>query len=310
VLIGHQREKHWWPQQLYIAQLTNVALLKSQPIPPSVREILTAYTAKGSDADREVLLAILQAKAAEDQRISALAALNQQYVVLQRHALEATALAMRQQQRQRRPSSSSPPPHAQSNLPQQQQRQRRSPGTINGDTTFPLSPYSNTSSGRSPSPPTPHLTAIPVPTSTAPPVLKRKHEDTLDADADAASSLSATRQHSQRRRNNSPPFARGSPSVPPSQRAASPNSQGLSISPRVPPAHGGSHSRTTSQSSSHSQAQLSSSAAVVAAESPSPGLGSAKHSPAYRRLDINSVLSNRPPISALRGGGGEPVDES
>jgi hypothetical protein len=60
-------EKHWWPQQLYSAQLTNVALLKSQPIPPSVREILTAYTAKGSDADREVLLAILQAKAAEDQ---------------------------------------------------------------------------------------------------------------------------------------------------------------------------------------------------------------------------------------------------
>jgi len=50
-----------------VPQLTNVALLKFQPIPPSVREILTAYTAKGSDADREVLLAILQAKAAEDQ---------------------------------------------------------------------------------------------------------------------------------------------------------------------------------------------------------------------------------------------------
>jgi hypothetical protein len=218
--------------------------------------------------------------------------------------------------RQQRPSPSSSPPHAQSNLPQhqhQQQRQRRSPGTINGDTTFPLSPYSNTSSGRSPSPPTPHLTTISVPTSTAPPALKRKHEDTSDADADAASSFSATHQHSQRRRNNSPPFARGSPSLPPSQREASPNSQGLSISPRVPPAHGGSHSRTASQSSSsHVQAQLSSSAAVVAAESPaspSPGLGSTKHSPAYRRLDINSVLSNRPPISALRGGGGEPVDE-
>jgi len=60
-------KKFWWPQQSYSAQLTNVALLKSQPIPPSVREILTAYTAKGSDADREVLLAILQAKAAEDQ---------------------------------------------------------------------------------------------------------------------------------------------------------------------------------------------------------------------------------------------------
>jgi len=71
-----------------------------QPIPPSVREILTAYAAKCNEVDREVLLAILQAKAAEDQRITALATLNQQYVALQRHALEATALAMRQHQQQ------------------------------------------------------------------------------------------------------------------------------------------------------------------------------------------------------------------
>ena len=47
--------------------MINVAPRSSQPIPPSVREILTAYTTKGTEADREVLLAILQAKAAEDQ---------------------------------------------------------------------------------------------------------------------------------------------------------------------------------------------------------------------------------------------------
>lgn len=38
-----------------------------QALPPSVNEILTAYAAKGTDGDKQVLLAILQAKAAEDQ---------------------------------------------------------------------------------------------------------------------------------------------------------------------------------------------------------------------------------------------------
>lgn len=41
-----------------------------QPTPPTLREILTAYRAKG-DGDREMLLAMLNAKAAEDQRIAA-----------------------------------------------------------------------------------------------------------------------------------------------------------------------------------------------------------------------------------------------
>lgn len=39
----------------------------TQALPPSVKEILTAYAAKGTDGDKQVLLAILQAKAAEDQ---------------------------------------------------------------------------------------------------------------------------------------------------------------------------------------------------------------------------------------------------
>jgi hypothetical protein len=39
--------------------------LDTQP-PPTIREILAAYKAKG-DGDREMLIAMLQAKSAEDQ---------------------------------------------------------------------------------------------------------------------------------------------------------------------------------------------------------------------------------------------------
>ena len=64
-LIGHSHLL--WPQYCCHVKCTDVAVGLSQPVPPSVREILTAYAAKASDTDREVLLAILQAKAAEDQ---------------------------------------------------------------------------------------------------------------------------------------------------------------------------------------------------------------------------------------------------
>ena len=47
-------------------QVCTVLMHCPQPLPPSVKEILLAYTAKG-DGDRDVLLAILQAKTAEDQ---------------------------------------------------------------------------------------------------------------------------------------------------------------------------------------------------------------------------------------------------
>ncbi|KAF8624843.1 hypothetical protein AX15_005724 [Amanita polypyramis BW_CC] len=47
----------------------------SSPPPPSLREILTAYRAKG-DGDREMLLTMLNAKAAEDQRIASVASLH------------------------------------------------------------------------------------------------------------------------------------------------------------------------------------------------------------------------------------------
>jgi hypothetical protein len=41
-------------------------LIHPQPTPPSLREILTAYRTKG-DGDRDMLLAMLNAKTAEDQ---------------------------------------------------------------------------------------------------------------------------------------------------------------------------------------------------------------------------------------------------
>ncbi|KAF8740668.1 hypothetical protein AX14_007800 [Amanita brunnescens Koide BX004] len=46
-----------------------------QPPPPSLRDILAAYKANG-DGDREMLLSMLNAKAAEDQRIASVAALH------------------------------------------------------------------------------------------------------------------------------------------------------------------------------------------------------------------------------------------
>ncbi|PFH49207.1 hypothetical protein AMATHDRAFT_63583 [Amanita thiersii Skay4041] len=46
-----------------------------QPPPPSLREILGAYRAKG-DGDRDMLLSMLNAKSAEDQRIASVASLH------------------------------------------------------------------------------------------------------------------------------------------------------------------------------------------------------------------------------------------
>ncbi|KAJ8514933.1 hypothetical protein ONZ45_g7575 [Pleurotus djamor] len=47
----------------------------NQPPPPSLREILAAYNSKG-DGDRDMLLAMLNAKAAEDQRLASTASLH------------------------------------------------------------------------------------------------------------------------------------------------------------------------------------------------------------------------------------------
>ncbi|TEB39360.1 hypothetical protein FA13DRAFT_1725349 [Coprinellus micaceus] len=57
------------------------AALNQAPDTPTLRDILTAYRTKG-DGDREMLLAMLNAKAAEDQRISSVASLQRTLIEL------------------------------------------------------------------------------------------------------------------------------------------------------------------------------------------------------------------------------------
>ncbi|KAG8934036.1 hypothetical protein FRC01_005497 [Tulasnella sp. 417] len=64
----------------------------TQTPPPNLTEILAAYAQKG-DGDRDMLLGILKAKSAEDQRIAAVATLHQTILQLQAAALAAPALA-------------------------------------------------------------------------------------------------------------------------------------------------------------------------------------------------------------------------
>ncbi|CUA69812.1 hypothetical protein RSOLAG22IIIB_04064 [Rhizoctonia solani] len=87
----------------------------NQPPPPSLREILAAYSSKG-DGDREMLIALLRAKAAEDERIANVAKLQQQIIQMQLAALSAhiqSTLTKRPQptesREQRSPVSPSPP---------------------------------------------------------------------------------------------------------------------------------------------------------------------------------------------------------
>ncbi|CAE6410333.1 unnamed protein product [Rhizoctonia solani] len=60
----------------------------SQPPPPTLREILSAYAAQGR-GDRDMLIALLTAKAAEDQRITSVAQLQQKVLQVQLSALSA-----------------------------------------------------------------------------------------------------------------------------------------------------------------------------------------------------------------------------
>ncbi|TFK76824.1 hypothetical protein BDN72DRAFT_829991 [Pluteus cervinus] len=54
--------------------LSSAFNILDQPPPPTLREILAAYRSKG-DGDRDMLLAMLNAKAAEDQRLASYASL-------------------------------------------------------------------------------------------------------------------------------------------------------------------------------------------------------------------------------------------
>ncbi|KAF8751920.1 hypothetical protein RHS01_08139 [Rhizoctonia solani] len=66
----------------------NGRLIFLQPPPPTLREILSAYAAQGR-GDRDMLIALLKAKAAEDQRITNVAKLQQQVLQVQLAALGA-----------------------------------------------------------------------------------------------------------------------------------------------------------------------------------------------------------------------------
>ncbi|EKM83454.1 hypothetical protein AGABI1DRAFT_110115 [Agaricus bisporus var. burnettii JB137-S8] len=58
-----------------------------KPTPPTLREILAAYRANG-DGDRDMLLAMLNAKAAEDQRIAAMANLHRTVLDVYQNSFE------------------------------------------------------------------------------------------------------------------------------------------------------------------------------------------------------------------------------
>ncbi|CAE6433219.1 unnamed protein product [Rhizoctonia solani] len=78
----------------------------SQTAPPSLREILSAYNSKG-EGDREMLIALLNAKSAEDQRLASLATLHQTVLQMQ-HAIAIAAVTAQQ------PAARPPAPQPQS----------------------------------------------------------------------------------------------------------------------------------------------------------------------------------------------------
>ncbi|THV06086.1 hypothetical protein K435DRAFT_834501 [Dendrothele bispora CBS 962.96] len=130
-----------------------------QPAPPTLREILTAYRTKG-DGDRDMLLAMLNAKAAEDQRIAQSASLHR--ALLEEHYSQASILP---------PITHYPSPSESNNGPlRKRHRSSRSPyARPDRDTDrdsnlgLPPSPYSSRSS-RSPefSPPIQHRPSMAI----------------------------------------------------------------------------------------------------------------------------------------------------
>ncbi|KAF8506658.1 hypothetical protein F5888DRAFT_1797912 [Russula emetica] len=69
---SHPSDDHPRSQKSLLASTWQVL---DQPPPPTLREILGAYRSRG-DGDREMLMAMLNAKSAEDQRIASVASLH------------------------------------------------------------------------------------------------------------------------------------------------------------------------------------------------------------------------------------------
>ncbi|KAL5495582.1 hypothetical protein ACEPAI_1045 [Sanghuangporus weigelae] len=76
------------------------------PSPPTLREILTAYKQKG-DGDRDMLLAMLNAKSAEDQRIASQLSLRRTMIEINKYTLESRSPSHSQLQYPQQHTSSS-----------------------------------------------------------------------------------------------------------------------------------------------------------------------------------------------------------
>ncbi|KAI0724268.1 hypothetical protein C8T65DRAFT_625954 [Cerioporus squamosus] len=71
---SHHRPRRLAPSDMKALLASSWRVLE-QPPPPTLREILEAYKARG-DGDREMLLAMLNAKSSEDQRVASIATLH------------------------------------------------------------------------------------------------------------------------------------------------------------------------------------------------------------------------------------------
>ncbi|KAL5534555.1 hypothetical protein ACEPAG_1018 [Sanghuangporus baumii] len=90
------------------------------PSPPTLREILTAYKQKG-DGDREMLLAMLNAKSAEDQRIASQLSLRRTMIEINKYTFESRSPSHSQvQYPQQHTSSSSHGHHMYAYVPEEQ----------------------------------------------------------------------------------------------------------------------------------------------------------------------------------------------
>ncbi|QRW00221.1 hypothetical protein RhiJN_28239 [Ceratobasidium sp. AG-Ba] len=132
----------------------------SQAPPPALREILAAYNAKG-EGDRDMLIALLNAKSAEDQRLAALATLHQTVLQMQ-HAIAIAAVTAQSPPGRAAAAQASLPaqpqgsPQAQLQPPQSHPRRKRSHADYASDAyrhayderepTLPPSPESSASS--------------------------------------------------------------------------------------------------------------------------------------------------------------------
>lgn len=75
------------------AAVEDLVRILQQPSPPSLRELLEAYSVKGN-GDRELLLAMLSAKSSEDQRVAAVIQSHQ--TLIQAHAAAQTQMQQQQ----------------------------------------------------------------------------------------------------------------------------------------------------------------------------------------------------------------------